>query len=252
MPRQQTLEQAQAYWAERLGCAIEDVRRPGVTPLPNGGELATYRGAFLLRWDDACVFTTPVSLFPMVETAIRNRTLGDIFDGEFLASLFAPHVGRIVGPAFQACADASDFRPVDTRGTRLLTANDIEALRRLTSACAPDEWADITIESNRLPVFGCFACDELASAGTLIAWGQCLRNIGIVTHPTYRGLSYGRAVVSEMTAYTLGRGNVAQYQTLLGNASSVALAHALGYQQYATTFAVRLRDLPEEQSGECA
>jgi RimJ/RimL family protein N-acetyltransferase len=62
-----------------------------------------------------------------------------------------------------------------------------------------------------------------------------------VTHPVRRGQGYGRAVVSFMTAYALDGGGIGHYQTLLANAPSVAIARSLGYQQYATALAVRLK-----------
>ncbi len=68
-----------------------------------------------------------------------------------------------------------------------------------------------------------------------------LRNIGIVTHPRYRRQGYGRAVVSAMAAYTLAGGAIPHYQTVLANAGSLAIARSLGFVQYATAFAVRLK-----------
>jgi predicted GNAT family acetyltransferase len=68
-------------------------------------------------------------------------------------------------------------------------------------------------------------------------------NVGIVTHPAQRGRGYARAVVSAMTAFGLARGAVLRYQTLQANAPAVAIARALGYQEYARTLAVRLAQL---------
>jgi predicted GNAT family acetyltransferase len=65
-------------------------------------------------------------------------------------------------------------------------------------------------------------------------------HIGVVTHPAYRRRGYGRVVVSAATAEGLTAGFVVLYQTLLGNAPSVALATGLGYQRYATHLAVQL------------
>jgi len=241
MPTQPTLAQVDAFWAGRLGCAHADLHRPGITLLVNAGDFTTYRGAFLLRWGDACVFTVPAALRQSLQGTIGDRTLDDVFDDGFLARAFGAHCERIIGPAFQGCADASDFRPVAGRGTRLLTSEDDEALAALELACDPEEWEHAAIADGRSPLFGCFAGDELVAAGTLIAWGEHLRNLGIVTHPAYRGRGYGRAVVSALTAHALAQGHVAQYQTLLSNAGSLAIARALGFHQYATTLAVRLR-----------
>jgi GNAT superfamily N-acetyltransferase len=244
MPTRQTLTHVDAYWAENLGCAPEDLHRPGVTLLGNGGGLATYQGAYLLRWEETCVVTVPVSLLPLVEGAVRGQTPDEIFDRTFLTTMFGSRLDRIIGPAFQGCADTSDFHAVDVRGTRPLAAEDDEALERLAMACDRDEWVHSGIERALAPIFGCYTGDELAAAGMLLPWGLRQCNVGIITHPSFRGQGYGRAVVSAVTAYMLAEGYVAQYQTLLDNTSSVAIARALGYRQYATTLAVRLHDVP--------
>lgn len=243
MPTQSTLAGVEAFWAKRLGCAAEDLHRPGVALRRHAGELADYRGAFLLRWGDACVFSVPAALLAPVRETTQGRDVDEVFDTGFLTRAFDGQLERIVGPTFQGCADASDFQPAAERGSRLLTAEDDGALSELALACDPEEWEHAGIEHERAPVYGCFAGQALVAAGTLLAWGPYLRNIGIVTHPAYRGRGYGRAVVSTMTAHVLARGLVAQYQTLLSNASSVAIAQALGFQQYASTLAVRLLDV---------
>jgi GNAT superfamily N-acetyltransferase len=248
MPTRQTLAYVETFWVERLGCSAQDLHRPGVTLLPNGGNLAAYRGAFLLRWDAACIFTVPASLLAPTAAAMHGRPIDHVFDAAFLADLFAAHLDRVVGPAFQGCADASDFRPVKERGTRVLALEEDTALERLAVGCGPEAWEHSAIargQQQQQPIFGCFAGTELVAAGTLQAWGPHLRSVGIVTHPAYRGRGYGRAVVATMTAYALDGGYIPQYQTLMRNTGSLGIAHALGYQQYATTIAVRLADLLE-------
>ena len=90
------------------------------------------------------------------------------------------------------------------------------------------------------PIFGCFAGEVLAGAGTLDRWGDWLLRLGVVTHPHYRGRGYGRAVVTAMTAHGLAMGGVLQYRTLQANLPSLAIARALGSQHVALTLAVRL------------
>jgi len=85
-------------------------------------------------------------------------------------------------------------------GTRLLAGQDLAELERLAAACGATAWGHSGIDPARPPVFGCFAGEVLAAAGTLDRWGDRLLHLGIVTHPGYRGRGYGKAVVSAMTA----------------------------------------------------
>ena len=240
MPAVDTLAHLDVHWAENFGCAVADLHRPGVTLLRNAGDFAEYRGAYLLRWGQACVFTVPDLFCAATAAAFAGRTIDGIFDHDFLAAHFGRAVERIIGPTFRGCCDGGDFRPVETRGTRLLTREDDPALLRLRDAVGEEAWEHSSIDVEHSPNFGCFVDGQLASAGTLVAAGARLRNVGILTHPVYRRQGYGRAVVSFMTAHALAEGGIGHYQTLMANTGSTAIALSLGYAQYATAFAVRL------------
>lgn len=241
MPAAGTLSHLDTHWAESFGCSIADLHRPGVTLLRNAGDFADYHGAYLLRWGETCMFTVPDPFYVATERAIAGKGAEEVFDPAFLAAHFGPAVERIIGLTFRGCCDASDFRPAGPRDTRLLTRADDAALLGLREAVGEEAWAHSSIVLDRPPNFGCFAGGELAAAGTLIAAGPRLRNVGILTHPAYRRQGYGRAVVSFMTAHALAEGGIGHYQTLMANTGSRAIALALGYVQYATANAVRLR-----------
>lgn len=241
MPTADTLAHLDADWAENFGCSVADLHRPGLTLLRNAGDFAEYRGAYLLRWGEACVFTVPDPFYAETEHAIAGRTIDDIFDQAFLAAHFGASAERIIGPTFRSCCDGGDFQPVETRGTRLLAREDVPALLRLRDAAGEEAWEHSSIVADRPPNFGCFVEGELVTAGTLVAASDRLRNVGILTHPAHRRQGYGRAVVSFMTARALAEGGIGHYQTLMANSGSKAIALSLGYVQYATAFAVRLK-----------
>lgn len=127
-----TLAAIDGYWAERLGVPAERLRRPGVHVAALAGGMADYRGAYLLRRESCVQFAVPARLVEWVRQAVRACAPETVFDPAFLAGLFGPSVERIIGPAYQGFVDAGTFRPVEGRGTRLLTAEDVPAL----SGCA--------------------------------------------------------------------------------------------------------------------
>lgn len=241
MPTAETLAHLDADWAENFGCAVAVLHRPGVILLRNAGDFAQYRSAYLLLWGETCVVTVPEPFFAAAEAAVVGRTIADIFNRDFVAAHFGASAQRIIGPTFRSCCDGGDFRPAETRGTRLLTREGDPALLRLRDAVGEEAWEHGGIDVERSPSFGCFAEGELVAAGTLVAGSPRLRNVGILTHPAYRRQGYGRAVVSFMTAHALAEGGIGHYQTLMANSGSKAIALSLGYVQYATAFAVRLK-----------
>ncbi len=242
MPMAATTARMDAQWAAALGCAVDDLRSQGVAAAPHG-TLAGYRGAMVLRRGDTCIASAPAEMASAVRRKIEGLTADEVFTVSYLTGLFGSAVERIVGPAWQGCADGSDFHPAATRGTRLLQPADGLELRRLEMACDRTEWEHSTIAWGEAPVFGCFEGDEMMAAGTLRPWGEGVQSVGIISHPAHRGRGYARAVASAMTAYGLAQGAVLRYQTLQANVASVAVAKALGYAEYGQTLAVRLARL---------
>lgn len=241
MPEPATIQRVETHWADTLGCDPRLLHAAGVDVVPNAAQLAGYHGAYLLRWADACIVSVPEPHVDPISVALSGRSPDAVFDADTLSALFAGAVERVIGPAVQAYTDAHDCRSADARGTRPLTTNDTEALRQLAATCDPTEWEHSGIDSEGAVVFGCFAGAQLTAAGMLRPSG-ILRQIGIVTHPAFRGQGYGRAVVSAMTAAALREGAIPHYQTLAANLASRAIARGLGFTEYARTLAVRLRE----------
>jgi RimJ/RimL family protein N-acetyltransferase len=229
-----------AFWASHLGCSEAQLDQPTTSVVRNGPDLASYRGATVLFRPPACVVAVPADWYQPVATRVGPRPPAEVFDAALLRQVFGDAVDRVIGPAWLGYADASDFRPAPTLGTRLLTDQDLPQLQRLAAACGPTAWEHGGIDPAGPLLFGCFVGGVLVAAGTLKPWGDRLLHVGIVTHPGYRGRGYAKAVVSAMTAEGLARGGLLQYRTLEANRSSAAIARALGFQHFARTLAVRL------------
>jgi GNAT superfamily N-acetyltransferase len=235
-----SLQAVAAFWAAHLGCSEVQLAQPCTSVVRAGPDLASYRGATVVFRPPACVLAVPADWYEPVAGRIGQRPPAEVFDVTLLRDVFGTAVDRVIGPAWLGYADASDLRPAPTLGTRLLTDQDLPQLELLAAACGPLAWEHSGIDPARPPVFGRFAGDTLAAAGMLERWGDRLLQVGIVTHPGYRGRGYGKAVVSAMSAYGLATGGVMQYRTLQANLPSVGIARALGFQRFALTLAVRL------------
>jgi len=226
-------------WADLLGCGIEDLERPGTRIVPASDP--AYHGAQLFRRGAACIVSAPPPMVSEIARLVELQEPDAVFDPTLLLELFAARVERLIGPAYLGYLEPEEFRPADTRGTRLLTGTDRPALDCLASACQRTEWEHSGIEWGAAPLFGCFVEGELAASGILSLWRPDLAHVGILTHPSYRGRGCGKAVVSAMAAYGLAHGRTLQYRTLLANEPSVCIARSLGFHDYASTLAVRFR-----------
>lgn len=240
------LDRLDAYWAARLGCDIDDLRGARLVVVPHGAALAGYQGAFALLREASCIVSVPASEGARVKEALRALAPADVEARDALAHIFAPRVAALIGPAWLGYTETGGPLTIDQMGARRLTTHDVAALRALALACDPTEWQHSSIEFAHDALFGCFRGAALVAAGTCSRRDGTIRDVGIITHPAWRGRGCGRGVVAAMTAFGVADGCVMQYRTLCANTPSMGIARSLGYQGYARTIAVRLLDRRHE------
>jgi len=239
-----TLDRLDAWWAAALGCDVTDFHRGGTLVARHGAALSDYPGLFALARNRSCVISVPPARFAPAVALFAGHRPRAAFDGDVLRQVFPLRGSTVIGPAWMGNADRTDFHAADSRDTRLLAYQDAAALRALEAACDPVDWEHSGIDADHDLLFGRFHGPVLVAAGTGRRKGEGVLDIGIVTHPGYRGHGYGRAVVSAMTTYGLVHGHVMRYRTLQANVPSFRIARALGYQEYGLTIAVRPVDWP--------
>jgi hypothetical protein len=177
-----TIEAVVAFWAAQLGCGRAALVRPGTEVVRNGPDLAGYRGVTVVFRPPACVVAVPHDWHEPAAGRLGRRPAAAVFDVTLLRAVFGSAVDRVIGPAWLGYADAGDFTPAATMGTRPLTDQDLPALGELADACGPTAWEHSGIRPGSSPVFGCHAGDTLVAAGMLEPWGDRLLHVGIVTH----------------------------------------------------------------------
>jgi RimJ/RimL family protein N-acetyltransferase len=247
MTRPDTLGEVQQFWASWLGCARHDLSGGGVKVVLCS---ETHQPQiFLFARGSICIVSIADpgggELLGDVEAIVKNRPMREVFEGGFWKFQLGGRVEHIVGPAYIGCADETDFQPspVAAPAAELLDAADIERLRPLADACTQAEWEHSSIRFDRRPIVGCSDGDTLVAAASYEVWGKRIAHIGVATHPQYRGKGYGKSVVSRISQHALANGLILQYRTLAANAPSMAIAHSLGFQEYAETISVRLGDV---------
>ncbi|HZC05517.1 MAG TPA: GNAT family N-acetyltransferase [Ktedonobacterales bacterium] len=222
----------------------------------HGLELADYHGVYVWQMGGVTLVSAPEGMVDGVchrmDRALVTFVQGPDFHGRvedgyinetFWRTALGERVARIIGPAYQGFCDMESFQPADTQGARPLTLNDHRALRAFIAACPPEDWQDSAISPDHLPL------DGLEREGALVALASApsraammgMRSVGVVTLPAARGTGAGRAVVSALIQELRTEFMLLRYQTLRANLPSVAIARRLGFEDVATTLAVRLR-----------
>jgi uncharacterized protein (DUF952 family)/GNAT superfamily N-acetyltransferase len=222
------------FWAQRLGSGpVELVRSPGlhlvVHPAPNA--------FFVLGREASVVAVAPPALHARLAALGPERVL----DRAALLEVL-PAGARCIGPTFVGYLDVAPGAPSgrvvelpDTSGT---------AFESLRARASGEEWQHAGLERAAAPLFAVVENGEVrCAAGAEILLGS-VAHIGVLTHPDARGRGLARDVVAALTRHSLARGLLAQYQTLMSNAPSLAVGKALGFERFATTFGGSWKEEP--------
>lgn len=231
------------WLALRHGAPVDALCGAGAWTQAHGPALADYHGVYIWRMGEAALVSAPADLAERVRGSVAGQPLATLLDPAFWrGALGEAAVERAIGPAYQGFVDAGSFRPVSASDARLLIPADQPALSRFIAACPPDAWADSAITAEDDAIFAVERDSALIALASAPRDAQGMRSVGVVTLPAWRGHGAGRAVVAALTARWLSHGApLLHYQTLRANLASVAIARALGYEDAATTLAVRLR-----------
>lgn len=226
------------HWATFFGLSVGDfmMSEPKVV---SHVQLQGYQGAWLFRRGSSFVISVPPDLVEKINGELQRQPQGTITDQDFVA-LFGETVDKIIGPAYQGYLEKSDFRPIIS-SARLLLPSDDDALRELAAACDAEEWEHSDIQIGQHPNFGSYVDSHLIAVANYRMETKIAAMPGIITHPDYRGQGHGKAVLSAAIEHGLSKDFLMLYQTLVLNKPAVAAAESIGYKQYATHLAVRLR-----------
>jgi GNAT superfamily N-acetyltransferase len=231
-------------WADHFGCGPEHFQTNRTLAVPHLG-LGDYHGVFVFRWDEAVVASVPAPLLATVGARIEQLSAAEVTSKACIRAVGAVLVERVIGPAVYCYTDTTSLRPRAATGLRVLTRADAPLLEELRIACSTAEWDEAGALTSDRPLAGQIVGGQLvAVAGYTVWWGR-LAHLAVITAPAYRGQGYGKAVVRRSAEAAMRHGFVPQYRALEVNQASIGLATALGFEQCATSIALRLRPLPD-------
>lgn len=127
---------------------------------------------------------------------------------------------------------------------RVLTLDDHALLTDLQAQCTADERDLSQISIVDALVVGWFDGDRLVGVGSLLERKHDIDDIGVITHPAYRG----RQIAAQITVYLrndiVRRGRVAQYITMEANRGSVRVAEKAQFELFVTEVGYTLSAIP--------
>ena len=227
------------YWSDELGISLE--ADSGSATVCAHGTLEGYNGIIAFRRHDACILSAPPSLVEDLQQRLSGKALTDFWSETCFRELLDTKIDRIIGPGWLGEINPENFIPCHGTETREIQATEWPLFDQFMAANTPEDQDVCSLESGRTPTIGVFHRDQIVSASGYELKFDKVANIGILTHPEFRGQGFARQAVSAITEYALTLPIGVQYWTLLENHNSVKTARSLGFTQFAETFGIRLK-----------
>ena len=223
------------FWAGFLGVDPSTFDECTTTVGPHAG-LGDYVGFWCFRRKQRTVISAAPGWVPRLEE-LAAAAGDETMDPGFWQRALGADFERAIGPAFQGCLAAENFRPAHSPIVRAVTAEDARALDELREACG-DEWN--MPEAAEHYRYACFESGFATALAGYRSWSEEAGDPAVIAHPEARGGGRGAAVTSAVVEDALEAGKLLLYQTLEANTPAVRIAFSLGYQRYANHLAVRL------------
>jgi GNAT superfamily N-acetyltransferase len=184
-----------------------------------------------------CVPTTHQEAAHLV---LSSAAPEDVFSAESCLKIAGIDGRGVLGPSWHGFVDGAHFRPVEGAAGERVELDDpgLEALRE---ACGEDEWAEAGFAHLEGLAYGFRQDGLMVAAGNMTGYRGVPADVGVMTHPAFRGRGLARRLVSYMTAEQLPTARVVRYRALQTNLASLAVAGLLGFVGRGENLAVRLK-----------
>ena len=234
-----TRERVDAFWAATLGVTVSDLHTPGVRVYPNPPDRATWRGVYVLSFDQAACVFVPRDLIDTVLAGVADADAETVLEPKIWHHLLGDQVQMAFGPVQHHYLDAADGLAAHAVGRRI-NPGDSEALDALRGAVPTDEWMLAGFNAQPAMLFGLFVDDRMVAAANLTSGPDAATDIGIVIHPDSRHQGYAAQIAATAARQALLLHGVARLRLLASSQSALAVATKLGFAEYGRNLAAYL------------
>lgn len=230
-------------WANHFRCSVAELNQSGTTLFPEWA-LAAARGIHIWYIKAHAFVQMDPAYVGMVQQVLRILPEQESLSGEDLQTAWGFETIAAHEMSLVYYMSPADLRPVTLNqdfSLRRLKETDSDSLRVLFNACPPEDIDEAYISLEHRIAVGCFATD-----GTLVSAGSGYErshfvDLGVLTHPTYRGKGLGRAVVTAMCQRLFAKHEIPQYRTNIDNTGSRNLAESVGFIPYIKQESIYIR-----------
>jgi GNAT superfamily N-acetyltransferase len=220
-------------WAKRFDCTVEDLNRPGTVLLPDE-QFTDSGGVHIWQIGERAFVRVDPNVVDDMKRAQERFPAATALNADHIEEALGLDRIREIEDSLIHYLYPPDFEhhdPPSAIVVRQLGLGDAGALAEMKAACSPDEvdLGEVSVEDEI--GFGCFDGETMVSVSTGF-WLTGFMDIGVLTHPDYRGRGLGKAVVSALGTWCVERAIIAQYRCLVTNVGSHSIARALRLHRY--------------------
>lgn len=212
-----------AYWAEKLGVNAQIFAQAGISV-----HFDTDRDHRVLVYTHGdCIIVRVPQRRQIALSAPLPPSLGDEALAEWLQTPLT-----FLWRDFIYYADTPMPGDAAHPQVRQLFPSDEASLKALQSQCDAGELEMSEINISDVMPLGYFEGETLIGAASLLQKADAIFDIGVLTHPAYRGRNIGTTLTRHLRNYLAGRGEIAQYMTADINVGSRRIAEKCGFQRF--------------------
>jgi GNAT superfamily N-acetyltransferase len=234
------LDHVDAAWAEALGCSVSLLAAPGPHIVTGGPGLAGYRGVYMARLGRSVLVYAPPTREVTARQVLSAAAPEDVFSADTCLKIAGPGGHVVLGPSWHGFVDVAHFQAAEGAAGERIERDDPE-LGQLRRACSDDDWSEAGFADPEGLVYGLLQERVMVAAGNMTDYRTMPADVGVVTHPGFRGRGWARRLVSHMTAEQLPTVGVVRYRALQTNLPSLAVASSLGFIGRGENLAIRLK-----------
>lgn len=220
------------HWTKIFNITEVDLNTPG-TIVQEKDNLKGKKAVTIWNCGKKTVVRIDPDLNEIIQEFVNKSSIDFALTGEYFADYFKHdkfgcesinHIMYLYPDDFQPHHLNNDF------AVRRLTIADKHAFDEMSSHCSGEDLNRGYIELEHEIVIGVFKDNLLVSLASVLDW-DAFYDVGVLTHPDYRGGGLGRAAVSSLVEEILKTDKIPLYRCQINLFGSKGVALSLGFKE---------------------
>ena len=229
-------------WAVRLGVSPSVLHTNGVIAVT--AELGA-NAAMSFLFDERCIVVVGPDELDAAVDAVSGLDAREAFREGLLRFLVGPDT-QVDGPSWHSYVNRRGFSGAPDAAVDVVNGTN-ESLNNFLAGCEAADVDESGFSPKAMSDKGTGITtfwvlregDRVVAAGTMSDWRGYAADVGVLTHPDYRGRGFAGRLVAAMVDASLPTAGVVRYRALTSNGASLRVARRLGFEPFGQNYRAR-------------